>query len=78
MLDVGGWSTPRPGLFFARERNPVPILHGVVGPPPPQVQCVIVRKSRPPPTPPDVDPRTVRPAATQYTDGAIGAHVVSL
>ena len=60
-LDVGGWSTPRPG-HFAPGKIPYPFYRRLGGP---QGRSRRVRKISPPP---GFDPRTVKPVASRYTD----------
>ena len=67
-LDGGGWLTPRPGRFIPKKDIRYPLHRRVVGP---QGQSGRVRKISPPP---GLDPRTVQPVASRYTDRAIPAH----
>ena len=62
-LDVGGWSTPRPGRFTTAKETRYPLYRRLGGP---QERSGEVRKISPPP--PGFDPRTVQPVASRYTD----------
>ena len=66
VLDVGGWSTLRPGRFTPW-KTLYPLYRRLGGS---QGQSGRVRKISPPP---GFDPRTVQPVANHYTDCAIPA-----
>ena len=66
-LDGGRWSTPLPGRFTPGERPGTHCIGDWVGPRAGLDRC---GKSRPPPV---LDPRTVQPVASRYTDWAIPA-----
>jgi hypothetical protein len=64
-----GWvvnATPRP--FYPRERGGTPCIGGWVSPRTGLDGCENV-------VPPRIDPRTVQPVASRYTDKAILAHI---
>jgi len=61
-LDVGGWSTPRPGRFTPGKETHYP-LHSMLGGPQDRSGCV--QKILPSPR---FDPRTVQRVASPYTD----------
>ena len=65
-LDVGGWSTPRPGRFTPG-KNPVPIVQEA-GCAPGPVWTGAENLPQP-----GFDPRTVQPVASRYTDCAMPA-----
>jgi hypothetical protein len=67
-LDESGWSTPRPGRFSPGKNTRYPLYRRLGGP---QGRSGRVRKISPPPV---LDPRTVQPVASRYTDYAIPAH----
>jgi hypothetical protein len=69
-LDGGGWSTSRPGRFTPGKESRYPLYRRLGGP---QGRSGRVRKISPPL---GLDPRTVQPVASRYTDWAIPAHVV--
>ena len=58
-LDVGVWSTPRPGRFTPREKR-YPLYRGLGGP---QGKSIRVLEISPPP---GFEPRTVQPVASRY------------
>jgi hypothetical protein len=62
-LDVGGWSTPRPGRLTPR-KGPVPIV-SYRGLGEPHGRSGQVRKISPTPV---IDSRTVQPVASRCTD----------
>jgi hypothetical protein len=68
-LDGGRWSTPRPSRFTPAKENQYPLYRSLGGP---QGRFGRVRKISPRP---GFDPRTVRPAASRYTDYANPARI---
>jgi hypothetical protein len=66
-LDGGGWSTPRPGRFTPETYTRYLLCRRLGGP---QGRSGRLRKTSPPP---GLDPRTVQPVASRYTDYAIPA-----
>ena len=67
-LDGGGWSAAHPGRFTPG-KDPVPIVQEAGWAPGPVWKVV---ENVAPPT--GIDPRTVQPVASRYTDWAIAAH----
>jgi hypothetical protein len=65
-LDEGGWSTPGPGRFTPG-KDPALLYRRLGGP---KGRSERVRKISPPP---GLDPRTVQPVASRYTDCAVPA-----
>jgi hypothetical protein len=64
---MGGWSTPRSGRFATGKESRYPLYRRLGGPQGPSER---VRKISP-----VLDPRTVQPVVSCYTDCAILAHV---
>ena len=64
-LDVSGLSTPRPGRFIPGKETQYPLYRRLGGP---QGRSGRVRKIFPPP---GLDPRTVQPVESRYTDYTI-------
>jgi hypothetical protein len=62
-LDGGGWSIPRPGRFTPGKETRYPLYRRLGGP---QGRSGRVREISLPP--PGLDPRTVQPVASRYTD----------
>jgi hypothetical protein len=69
-LDVGGWSTPRPGRFTPGEKTRYPSYRRLIGP---QGRSGRERKIWPPP---EFDSRTVQPVASRYTAYALLAQLL--
>ena len=67
-LDGGGWLTRRPGCFSPRKDTWYPLYRRLGGP---QGWYGRVRKISPPP---GIDPPTIQPVASLYTDWAIPDH----
>ena len=67
VIDVGGWSAPRPGRFTPGKETLYPLYRRLGGPRAGLDGC---GKSRPPP---GFDPLTVQPVASSYMDWAIPA-----
>jgi len=61
-LDVGGWSTPRPGRVTPT-KDPVPVVQEAGWAPEP-----VWTDAENLTPPPEFDPRTVQPVASRYTD----------
>jgi len=67
-LDVGGWSTPRPGRLTPGNKTGYPVYRRLGGP---HGRSGRVRKISPPQ---GFDTRTVQPVASRYTNWAIPVH----
>jgi hypothetical protein len=67
----GGWSTPRPGRFTKGKEIRYTLYRRLGGP---QGRSGRERKIAPPPR---IDPRTVHPVASRYTNWAIPAHITT-
>jgi hypothetical protein len=64
-LDGDGWPTPRPGRFISGKENRYPLYRRPGGP---QYRSARVQNIS---SPPGLDPRTVQPVPSRYTDYTI-------